>query len=131
VNTEESRKTVMGFLAAQAQGDAEAIRRLTADDLRWEPPASVMPPVEGREAVLAAMAKAGEEFFDLGTMEADVHKVVAEGDTVVIVQSMKCKTAKGADYANQYCWVYTCADGRVKRMQEFVDSKRFDEIMNG
>jgi ketosteroid isomerase-like protein len=129
VKTEESRRIVLEFLAAQGKGDADAIRRLASEDLRWEPPGSVLPPVEGREAVLEAMARAGAESFDLATLEVDVHKIVAEGDTVAIIQSMRCKTLKGRDYSNLYCWVYTCADGKLVRMQEFADSQRFNDIV--
>ena len=131
MTSEESRKTVLDFLAAQERGDGEAVRRLCSEDLSWEPPGPAIPPVKGREAVLEMMAKAGAEYFDLATMEVDVHKVVADDDTVAIIQSMKCKTAKGADYSNLYCWVYTCADGKLTRMQEFTDTQRFAEIMNG
>lgn len=131
MTTEESRETVLGFLAAQGRGDAEAMRRLAAEDLRWEPPASVFAPVQGREAVFEAMAKAGAESFDLSTMEVEVDGIVAEGDKVVLLQRMKCRTARGTDYSNVYCWVYTCADGRVVRMQEFTDSQRFRDLVIG
>lgn len=129
MTTEESRKTVLEFLAAQGRGDVEAMRRLAAPDIRWEPPGSVLPAVAGVDAVLEAMGRVGAESFDLSTMKVDVQKIVAEGDTVVMIQSMACKTAKGRDYSNVYCWVYTCADGKVARMQEFTDSKRFAEIV--
>jgi ketosteroid isomerase-like protein len=130
VTTEQSRQIVLDFLAAQGRGDVDAIRRLSSDDLRWEPPGSALPAVQGREAVLEAMARAGAEHFDLSTMKVDVHKIVAEGDTVVLIQSMACKTSKGADYSNLYCWVYTCANGKLVRMQEFADTQRFDQIVN-
>jgi hypothetical protein len=131
VTAEESRTTVMEFLAAREKGDAEATRRLSSDDLCWEPPGPFVHAVKGREAVLDMMANAGAQYFDLPTMEVDVHKVVADGDTVVIIQSVRAKTAKGADYSNLYCWVYTCKDGKVTRMQEFTDTQHFAEIMNG
>ncbi|MBW2495784.1 MAG: nuclear transport factor 2 family protein [Deltaproteobacteria bacterium] len=130
MTSEESRKTVLEFLAAREKGDVDAITRLTTEDLRWDPPGPDFEAVEGRDEVLAFMNQAGAEFFDVATMDVDIHKIIADGDTVAIVQSMRCKTAKGADYSNLYCWVYTCADGRVSRMQEFTDTKRFDEIVN-
>lgn len=129
MTTEESRATVLAFLQAQGKGDIEAMRSATAEDLCWEPPDSIMPPVTGREAVLEAMGKAGAEYFDLATMKVDVHAILAEGDRVVLIQSMRCKTAKGRDYSNRYCWVYTCADGKVSRIQEFTDSKRFHDLV--
>ena len=130
METEASRKLVLDYQAAQAAGDAAAIQRILADDVEWIPPASA--PVEGargRDAVLAALAGAGARFFDLPTMKSEVHKIIAEGDTVVIQTRMQCKAVNGRDYSNEYVWVYTCAGGQIVRMQEYADTLRFQQIV--
>jgi uncharacterized protein (TIGR02246 family) len=131
MKTEESRALVLSYLEAQGRGDVDAMNRLLADDLEWVPPASVLEPIRGREAVQAAMAELGAKHFDLTSMKAEIHKVLADGDTVAIPQRLEAKTSDGRDYANEYCWVYTCRDGQIVRMVEHTDSLTFDRIMNG
>jgi ketosteroid isomerase-like protein len=120
----------MDYQAAQAAGDAAAIQRILADEVEWIPPASA--PVEGargRDAVLAALASAGARFFDLPTMKSEVHKIIADGDTVAIQSRMQCRAVNGRDYTNEYVWVYTCAGGQIVRMQEYADTLRFQQIV--
>ena len=31
-------------------------------------------------------------------------------------------TNNGNDYANEYCWVYTCRDGKVWLLEEYADT---------
>jgi ketosteroid isomerase-like protein len=34
----------------------------------------------------------------------------------------------GRDYSNEYAWIFTCADGRIVRLEEHVDTLRFQRI---
>ncbi len=128
--TEATRRVVQDYLLAQAEGDAAGIQKLLHDDVEWVPPASA--PVEGargREAVLAGMAGAGARFFELETLRSQQRKMVADGDTVVIQQHMECTARNGRPYSNEYVWVYTVADGRIVRMEEYADTLRFKQIV--
>ena len=130
MDTEASRKLVLDYFAAQESGDPEAVRALLAEDLEWIPPQSAsFKPTRGRDQVLASMAEGGARFFDTATMVNSVRKIVAEGDTVVVLSNMQCKAANGRDYDNQYVWVYVCENGRIARMEEHVDSLRFQRIV--
>jgi len=40
----------------------------------------------------------------------------------VALQQLNATTRKGATYENQYCWVYSCRDGRIARLDEYVDT---------
>ena len=130
MDTEASRKLVLDYYAAQQSGDPEALRALLAEDLEWVPPKSApLDTTRGRDEVLASMGEAGARFFDTSTMVGTTHKIVAEGDTVVVLSGMKCKAANGRDYDNEYVWVFVCRDGRIARMEEHVDTLRFQRIV--
>ena len=80
-------------------------------------------PFAGRDAVVKALAGAAAgRIFQPETMERHVDHVTVEGDTAVVQQTLTATTRKGADYRNEYCWVYTCVgrqggpDGRVHRL---------------
>ncbi len=131
MQTEDSRRLVLDYLEAQGKADVEKMNAILADDVEWAPPRSVLAPVRGRADVQAKMAELGAAAFDLSTMQGEIHKILADGDTVAILQTLRAKTTKGRDYENQYCWVYTCKGGKIVRMQEFADSLTFDRVVNG
>lgn len=128
LETEASRQLVLDYY--DAQGDPDKLARILADDVEWTTPATApVPGANGRDAVLKLMAEAGGRFFDMDTMESETRGVVADGDTVVVLQSMRCVAANGRDYSNEYIWVFKCAGGRIVRMEEHLDTSRFQQIV--
>jgi ketosteroid isomerase-like protein len=132
LETETSRQLVRDYYAALRSGDPGALAKVLADDLEWMPPRSAPHeerPYRGRERVLAAMRESGARAFDLSTARTETRKVVADGDTVVVLQSLRCKARNGRDYSNEYVWVFTCAGGKIARIEEHVDTLRFQRIV--
>ena len=131
METEASRRLVLDYYRALQSGEPGALAKVLADDVEWIPPRSAPldGPYRGRERVLSAMREAGARFFDLKTARAETRKIVADGDTVVVLQSLRCKARNGRDYSNEYIWVFTCSGGRIARMEEHVDTLRFQRIV--
>ncbi len=130
MDTESTRALVKRFLDARAANDADTISSLLADDATWQPPPSMgIGPFTGRETVTKALTGgAVGRIFDLSTLKREVHKLIVEGDTAVALQRLTAKTVKGADYDNEYVWVYTCADGKITRLDEHADSFKAAKI---
>lgn len=124
MDTDATRALVTRFLEARANNDAAAISSLVSDDVVWAPPVGAgMGPFEGREAVVAALTGgAAGALLKMDTVERTVHKLVVEGDTAVAFQHMTAELVKGGTYANEYAWRYTCADGKVTRLDEYADT---------
>jgi uncharacterized protein (TIGR02246 family) len=124
METEATRQLVQRFLEARNAGDAAAMTELLSEDASWYPPPSMgLGPFEGRDKAVKALAGgAAGKIFDLSTLRRTIHKVIADGDTAVVLQQVAATTVKGADYCNEYAWVYTCAEGRITRLDEFADS---------
>ena len=130
MQTEESRKIVLEYLAARESGDDSRMMELLDEKVRWTPPsAGGLGVPEGRENVIRTFAEAGARYFDMTTMKASVKWIVAEGDRVVIRMSGPAKAVNGRDYSNEYVWVYTCANGRIVDIEEHTDTQRFKEIV--
>ncbi len=111
-------------------GDPARLAQVLADDVEWTTPAyAPVPGAQGRNAVLKMMGEAGGRFFDMTTMKAETRGIVADGDTVVVLQSMSCVATNGRDYSNEYVWVFKCVDGRIVRMEEHLDTARFRQIV--
>ena len=60
---------------------------------------------------------------------ARLAQVLADGDTVVVLQHMSCVATNGRDYSNEYVWVFKCADGRIVRMEEHLDTACFQQVV--
>jgi ketosteroid isomerase-like protein len=126
IPTEPNRKLVQRFIDARNANDYEAITELLADDVEFHPPASLpFGPFIGRDSVTTALTGgAVGDVLDMSSIRRTVRKIVADDDTVVVLQGLTASTLAGEPYANEYCWAYTCADGHITRMQEFVDTLR-------
>lgn len=130
--TETSRNLVLDYFAASGAHDEVALARLVADDVEWSPsPSAPMEgrPYIGRDAVFAAMQREGARFFDLTTGRSEIRKIIADGDTVVVLSTFACTTQGGREYSNDYVWVFTCAGGQIVRMDELTDTLHFHRIV--
>lgn len=124
MDTEATRSLVQAFLAARSAGDLAGITAALADDATWIlPQSSTFGPFVGRDAVAAALGGGvSGTLFEPGTIRRDVHKMVVEGDTAVVQQRLSATTRQGEPYVNEYCWVYTCRDGKIAKLEEYADT---------
>ena len=60
--------------------------------------------------------------LDVYTIKRTVHRIIAEGDTAVVLQGLQGDLLAGGEYRNEYVWIYTCRDGRIARLDEFTDT---------
>jgi len=124
METEETRTVVQRFLDARATNDAATIDAVLTDDAVWQPPGSAgIGPFHGREACVKALTGgAVGKFLDVNTIKREVHKLIVEGDTAVALQRLSAMAVSGKEYVNEYCWVYTCKDGKISRLDEYADT---------
>jgi uncharacterized protein len=131
MKTEDTRALIGRYLEARAANDAAALDALLSDDAEWHLPRSAdAGPFIGREKVLEALTGGvSGKLFDLSTMKRDAWKVIVDGDTAAVQQKLSATTLKGAEYVNEYCWVYTCRDGKVARMVEYADTLHAGRVL--
>lgn len=124
MDTAATRALITSFLAARSAGDLAGITAALADDATWVlPQSSSFGPFVGRDAVAAALGGGvSGTLFEPGTIRRDVHKMVVEGDTAVVQQRLSATTKQGEQYVNEYCWVYTCRDGKIAKLEEYADT---------
>lgn len=124
MQTSETRALVERFLEARAANNRAEVVELLTEDAEWRPPASAgFGPFRGRDTVADALTGgAAGRLFDQSTVKRTVHRLIVEDDVAVALQQLNATTRKGAAYENQYCWVYSCRDGRIARLDEYVDT---------
>jgi hypothetical protein len=57
-----------------------------------------------------------------------VHKIYADGDTVVAHFDAQGMARDGQPYVNSYAWILTLEDGRIVRATAFFDAHAFDDF---
>lgn len=124
MDTDATRELVQAYLAARAASDVDGIAAVLADDAVWVlPSSSSFGPFEGRDAVARALGGGvAGTLFDQDTVRREVRKMTVEGDTAVVQLRLTATTLKGTQYVNEYCWVYTCRDGKIARLEEYADT---------
>ena len=124
METEQTRQLIEDYYAASAAGDRDRLQGLLAEDVEWIPTKTVpAKPQTGRRIVSSiASGKGREMMFDMSTFTLTRHRTLVDGDTAVVQQAISAKTTDGKQYDNEYCWVYTCKDGQIAKMVEYVDT---------
>lgn len=75
----------------------------------------------------------GTEIWKLFAANVSVNfkGVHADGNVVVIEQRMRATLANGNAYDNDYCFVIEVADGRIRRVREYMDTARGNRMVFG
>ena len=130
MDTERTRQLIHRLLDARAANDYEGVYEILADDMEWFPPRSApIGPFHGREEVAKALVGgAASTALDLSTIKRDVHKVLVDGDFAAVQLTLTAQTVNGKAYENEYCWIYSCRDDRIQRLDEYVDMLRAARI---
>jgi ketosteroid isomerase-like protein len=122
----DNKDLVRQFRQAADALDFAAAARMMSDDIRWWVPRSAAQiferPIEGPEAVLRLMSSATNRFYQPETMKRDYHTFVAEGDYVAVWMTMSAETVSGADYTNDYHFLYRCQGGGIAEVWEHLDT---------
>ena len=131
MQTEETRALVTAYMASLAKGKAAIVEYL-ADDCEWYPPKSApFEALTGAERIAEALGSTVvKKMFDISKPFAiDVQDMIVEGGTAVVRQHLEATAKNGNAYANDYCWIYECADGKITKMIEYADTMVAARVM--
>ena len=116
--SEANKQVALDFLAAMDSGDADAMARCIPDDAVTH--TKGFGQVSGwrnRETMLATTG-AFRSVVPTG-FRPKINKVVAEGDTVVLEFEGNAELSNGKPYCNQYVFVFTFQDGKIRQLNEY------------
>lgn len=131
METEATRSLVATYYDTLPTGDRSKLASLLAEDVEWIPPESApFEPVRGADEVARQLGGAlVRAVFDTKTFEVKIRKMVVDGDTAVVQQTLSARTLDGEQYENEYCWVYVCRGGKISRIEEYVDTWKAARIL--
>ena len=80
---------------------------------------------------LSGKTAGDDSILNFNTVKRTLTKLVVEGDTAVAFFSLTAEKAAGGTYNNEYVWGYTCADGKVIRLDEYADTLHASKQLAG
>ncbi|MEZ0067550.1 ketosteroid isomerase-like protein [Streptacidiphilus sp. MAP12-20] len=136
--TQENRELVQNAWRAFASGDADRISAFFTEDAEWRAPAGnatavaldVPSHMVGNRAIAHFIAEDVPRLFvqDVSVTFAGLY---ADGDCVVVEETMSATLAGGNSYVNDYCFVFVLKDGLIHRVREYMDTARGHRMVFG
>src|SRR4051812_35240224 len=121
-----------------ASRSGERIASVFAEDAEWLAPAGNATAIAlgapnhmvGRAAITRFLA---EDFGRLFVRDVNVtfHGIYADGDRVIVEETMTATLAGGNQYTNDYCFVFELRDGLIHRVREYLDTARGHRMVFG
>jgi uncharacterized protein len=138
MNSEDSKRIVLSAWDAFRTRDPKEIAAVFTEDAEWLAPANNATAIAlngpshmvGPEQIARLL---GTEIWKLFAANVSVNfkGVHADGNVVVIEQHMRATLANGNAYDNDYCFVIEVADGRIRRVREYMDTARGNRMVFG
>jgi uncharacterized protein len=120
----ENKQLMADIFAGLAVGDGRRFIECLAEDFRWTITGTTpwSGTYRGKETVQKKLLQPlFAQFADRYTNA--LHRIVAEGDCVVVECRGKVTTKAGKPYNNSYCWVCRMVDGRLTELTEYLDTE--------
>ena len=116
--SEANKQVALEFLTAMSEADVEGQAAcLTLDAFTITKGFAGVSGQRNRETMLATV-EAFREIVPTG-FRPRIEKVVAEGDTVVIEWEGNAELSDGTPYGNQYVFIFTFENGKIKQLNEY------------
>jgi ketosteroid isomerase-like protein len=120
----ENKQLMADIFAGLAVGDGRRFIESLAEDFCWTITGTTpwSGTYRGKAAVRTKLLQPlFAQFADRYTNA--LHRIVAEGDCVVVECRGKVTTKAGKPYNNTYCWVCRMVDGRLTELTEYLDTE--------
>jgi ketosteroid isomerase-like protein len=121
---EQNKEIVRRAIAAISRGDLEGFMADAAEEVTLSVMGAIFPPIQGKQKVLKGLRNAlGARLENGGAIVMTIDNLIAEGDYVAEQSRGKARTKDGKDYNNTYCRVWRITDGKIRVMQEYLDTE--------
>jgi uncharacterized protein len=126
----ENKQLMHQIFEELSKGNSEPFVANMADDFRWTVTGKTKwsRTYEGKHSVLVDL------FGPLRARISDrirttAHRLIAEGDYVVVEARGNNVTKSGMPYNNNYCFVFRLSDNRLKEVTEYLDTELVTSVL--
>ncbi|MDQ7809090.1 nuclear transport factor 2 family protein [Amycolatopsis sp. A133] len=134
----DNRAIVRAAWQAFASHDADQISAVFTEDAEWLAPPENATAIAldgpshliGSKAITRFLA---EDFSRLFVRDVAVtfHGLHADGEQVIVEETMTATLANGNHYTNDYCFVFELRDSLIHRVREYMDTARGHRMIFG
>jgi ketosteroid isomerase-like protein len=119
----DNRQLMREVMEAMAAGTLQPLFDAMADDVtwRWMGVGQWSRTFEGKQVVLRDLFGGVAEGL-AGSFSVEVHRILADGDHVVVEHTGHNETPDGRRYDNNYCWVCRFDGGLIREIREYMDT---------
>ena len=126
-----SKQLVVDAWKVFATRDAGRIRDVFTADAEWLAPAGNATAraldgthhLVGRDRIVRFLAEEFATVF-VDNVSIEFGGRYADGDTVIVEMRLRATLAHGGHYDNEYCLVFELEQGLIKRVREYMDTRR-------
>jgi ketosteroid isomerase-like protein len=129
MTSEQAREVVQRAWRSFSTRDKDLIATVFTEDAEWlAPPGNatavalgVTHRMVGREAIVHFLTVDFPRLF-VADVTVDFRGFHADGDVVVVEETMRATLANGNAYRNDYCLIFELRDGLIHRVREYMDT---------
>ncbi|MBN6053543.1 nuclear transport factor 2 family protein, partial [Nonomuraea sp. RK-328] len=138
MTSEQSRELVKRAWASFSTRDKDLIAPYFTQDAEWLAPPGNATAVAlggthhmvGREVIVHFLTVDFPRMF-VADVAVDFRGLYADGDVVVVEETMRATLAGGNVYRNDYCFVFELRDGLIHRVREYMDTAKGHRMVFG
>jgi len=130
MSIERNKQCVLDFFGLMNRGDAEALADSYADGGEVQTMGhTLISGTYGKEQIRAFAGQIYDAFPN--GIAFEIVSMTAEGDRVSVEAVSKGDHASGQLYTNEYHFLFEFADGKIRRLKEYMDTERATDILCG
>lgn len=130
MTVDQNKALVTQTWEALVKGDIKAAFNNMSDEVSWLIPGNL--PVSGLKkgkAGVLEFLRGAARLFPNG-LKSEIRRVYGEGNVVVVELTNRGKLGNGRDYENEYCFIYEIEGGKIRRIREYVDTQKANDLMS-
>ena len=128
MSASDNKQIITNMFAEISKGNAAAFMDVMADDIKYtlQGRTKFSGTMNGKQQVMEKLLGPLGAALESG-IAITPYDFIAEGDYVVMLSNGKATTKSGKGYNNSYCHVFKVVGGKVKEINEYLDTALVDE----
>lgn len=124
MDTKSNKDIVKHIVTELSKGNDEPLLESMADNMQWNWMGSGQwsKSFVGKSEVLNDLWKNVRETIKQ-PFKVEVHRIIGEGENVVVEMTGQNATTTDRSYKNNYCWVCRVKDGKLYEINEYMDTE--------
>jgi ketosteroid isomerase-like protein len=131
MNAQENKTILNAVFTETAKGNGRPFLDTLAEDVRWTILGSTpwSRTYVGKQSVIHELLRPlGRQLG--GASIIRTHRLIAEGDLVVVEATGHNVTTTGRKYENTYCWVIRMRQGKMCELTEYADTQLIASVLD-